>query len=83
METLNKTLLITLLDFAQMDVPASVSRLALELNRSRAQIATGLNQLAQEGLVAPETVRLTFVGLMHATGLRARHYRSQGKDVAA
>ncbi len=76
METLNNTLLITLLDFAQNDIHASVARLAKELSVTRAQVAIGLNQLAEDGLVRPDTVRLTFVGLMKAAGLRSRIHRS-------
>lgn len=76
METLNKQLLITLLDFAQCDVPANVQVLARELCATRAEVAKGLNELARLGLVRPETIRLTFVGLMHATGLRASMQQS-------
>lgn len=70
METLNKTLLIALLDLAQNDVPASVARLANELDVAPAQVAGGLNHLAEAGLVRPETIRLTILGLMRAAGLR-------------
>lgn len=70
METLNKTLLVALLDLAQNDVPASVACLATELDLTRAQVAIGLNQLAEVGLVRPETIRLTILGLMRAAGLR-------------
>ncbi len=76
METLNNTLLVTLLDLAQNDVHASVARLATEIGVTRAQVAIGLNQLAEDGLVRPETVRLTFVGLMKAAGLRGAMHRS-------
>ena len=69
METLNKTLLVTLLDLAQNDVPASVACLAKELGLTRAQVAIGLNRLAEDGLVRPETIRLTILGLMRAVGL--------------
>jgi Mn-dependent DtxR family transcriptional regulator len=81
METLNSILLVTLLEMAQNDEPASVSRLARELDLTRAEVATRLNQLSKLGLVRAETIRLTFVGLMRATGLRAR--RSQPSGVAA
>lgn len=70
METLNKTLLVALLDLAQNDVAASVACLSTELGLTRAQVAVGLNQLAQDGLVRPETIRLTILGLMRAAGLR-------------
>ena len=72
MTTLNKSLLISLLNLAQSDQAASVQLLAIELGVSRAVVAGGLNELVLEGLVRPETIRLTFVGLMHATGLRNR-----------
>lgn len=81
METLNKTLLIVLLDLAQNDVPASVARLATELGVTRAQVAIGLNQLAEAGLVRPETIRLTILGLMHAAGLRGA--MQAAREVAA
>jgi hypothetical protein len=70
MKTLNKTLLVVLLDLAQNDVPASVARVADELGITRAEAAVGLNELATAGLVRPETVRLTILGLMRAAGLR-------------
>lgn len=76
METLNNTILVTLLDLAQNDVHANVARLASELGVTRAQVAIGLNQLAEEGLVRPETVRLSFVGLMKAAGLRGKMQQS-------
>ncbi len=83
METLNKKLLMTLLDLAQSDVPASVQGLALELGLSRREVAEDLNLLAEEGLVRAETCRLTFVGLMHATGLRAALRRANSEDCRA
>jgi Mn-dependent DtxR family transcriptional regulator len=81
METLNKILLVTLLDLAQNDVPASVARLATELGVTRAQVAVGLNELSERGLVRPDTIRLTFVGLMSAAGLRSAG--RSARDVAA
>lgn len=81
METLNNALLVTLFEMAQNDEPASVDRLARELSLTRAEVATRLNQLSRQGLVRAETIRLTFVGLMRATGLRAR--RSSDRNVAA
>jgi Mn-dependent DtxR family transcriptional regulator len=84
METLNKQLLVALFDLAQSDAPANVQALALLLNVSRAEVAGGLNQLAMEGLVCPETIRLTFFGLMHATGVKARQDRQRAsRSVAA
>jgi len=71
METLNKNILIALLDCAQNDLPASVQVLAQELGVSRREVADALNGLVLEGLVRGETCRLTFVGLMHAAGARA------------
>ena len=76
METLNKNLLIALLDLAQSDTPASVQALSQYLQLSRRQVADELDLLAKEGLVRAETCRLTFVGLMHATGLRSAARRS-------
>ena len=72
MTHLNKQVLIALLDLAQADVHASVQALALSLGSSRREVASALNELAHLGLVRPETVRLTLVGLMHAAGLRER-----------
>jgi Mn-dependent DtxR family transcriptional regulator len=71
METLNRNLLITLLDFAQSDVRASVQRLALKLGVSRSAVAGALNDLAMQGLVSAETMRLTMMGLVCASSLRA------------
>ncbi len=73
MTTLNKDIVVTLLNLAQADQHASVHVLAEKLGLSRAEIATSLNELALEGLIRPETIRLTFVGLMFASGMRARH----------
>jgi len=72
MAHLNKQVLVALLDLAQGDVHASVQALALAVGASRREVASALNDLAQQGLVRPETVRLTLVGLMHAAGLRER-----------
>lgn len=79
MTHLNKQVLIALLDLAQADVHASVQAVALSLGCSRQEVATALNDLACRGLVRPETVRLTLVGLLHAAGLR----QSQRQTVAA
>lgn len=79
MTHLNKQVLIALLDLAQGDVHASVQAVALAVGVSRREAATALNQLARLGLVRAETVRLTLVGLMRATGLR----QSQRQIVAA
>lgn len=81
METLNKALLIALLDLAQTDVSASVQALAEATGYPRTKVAGGLNVLAKKGLVRPETVRLTMVGLVQAAALRAR--RPQARSVAA
>lgn len=81
METLNKELLIALLDLAQMDVSASVQALAEATGHPRTKVASGLNALAEKGLIRPETVRLTMVGLVQAASLRAR--RPQTRSVAA
>lgn len=78
MKTLNKTLLVVLLDLAQNDVPASVARVAAELGITRAEAAAGLNELSLAGFVRPETVRLTILGLMRAAGLRGALQRSRG-----
>ena len=71
MTHLNKSLLVALLDLAQSDVSASVNVLALCIGASRKEVACGLNELDQLGLVRGEKIRLTFVGLMKASGLRA------------
>ncbi len=84
MDHLNKKLLIALLDLAQTDVHASVTTLARHLGVTRKEVARGLSDLAELGWVRPETVRLTFVGLMKAAGLRARlRARASQRDVAA
>lgn len=72
MTHLNKKLLVSLLDLAQADRAANVQSLAVSLNMSRREVASALNELAEAGLVRAETVRLTFVGLMRASGLRAQ-----------
>jgi len=72
MTHLNKQVLIALLDLAQGDVRASVQALSIAVGCSRQEAATALNELAVRGLVRPETVRLTMLGLMHACGLRER-----------
>lgn len=72
MNTLNKNLLITLLEFAQSDVRASVAHLAFEMHLPRRTVAGGLNALALHGLVLAETCRLTLPGLAVAASLRAK-----------
>jgi Mn-dependent DtxR family transcriptional regulator len=72
MTHLNKQVLVALLDLAQGDVHASVQAVAVAVGCSRPAVASALNELALRGLVRPETVRLTLVGLMHAAGLRER-----------
>lgn len=85
METLNKHLLVVLLDCAQANVPASVQQLSQELGVPRRVVAEGLNQLDRAGLVSAGNVRLTLCGLMHATGLRKRALENSapGKQGAA
>lgn len=72
MTHLNKQVLIALLDLAQGDVRASVQTVSVATGSTRREVATALNELARLGLVRPETIRLTLVGLMHASGLRQR-----------
>ena len=48
-----------------------------EHNWNDRKVACGLNELDQLGLVRAEKVRLTFVGLMKATGLRAQSTATQ------
>jgi len=72
MTHLNKQVLIALLDLAQGDVRASVQSIAVATGQPRPAVATALNELAQLGLVRAETIRLTLVGLMRASGLRQR-----------
>jgi Mn-dependent DtxR family transcriptional regulator len=76
MNTLNKQVLVSLYELAQLDVPASVQTVALHLGVSRREAASSLNALSEAGLVRAETLRLTFFGLMKATGLRHRQQRS-------
>ncbi len=75
MNTLNRRLLVTLLDFAQTDVRASVAHLAFEMHLPRRTVANGLNRLAQRGLIDPGACRLTMVGLVAAASLRASGLR--------
>lgn len=77
METLNRNLLLSLLDLAQRDVAANVVKLSFELGVPRAAVACGLNELAEQGLVRPSTVRLTMMGLVLASSVRAEMRRSR------
>jgi hypothetical protein len=77
MNTLNKNVLLSLFDLAQLDVPASVQTVALHLGISRREAASSLNTLSESGLIRAETLRLTFFGLMKATGLRHRQESSR------
>jgi hypothetical protein len=79
METLNNSILISLLNLAQADTRANVQVLANDRGESRVRVARGLGELADEGLIDPQAIRLTFVGLMHASGLRARHLRAEAE----
>lgn len=79
METLNSSILISLLNLAQADTRANVQVLAQALSESRVRVARALGELAAEGLIDPQTIRLTFVGLMHATGLRSRRLRAEAE----
>lgn len=71
MDTLNKRILIILLDAAQSGERASVQFLADRLGVSRTAVADAFSVLDQAGLVRAETIRLTFLGLTEALGLRA------------
>jgi Mn-dependent DtxR family transcriptional regulator len=72
MAHLNESLLLALFDCARADERASVQSVALRLGLSRREVAVGLNQLDQLGLVRAATIRLTFLGLAKAAGLVSR-----------
>ncbi len=79
MDTLNKGILIALLDAAQSDERASIQYLSDRLGRTRAEVAQAVSELDRLGLVRAETVRLSFLGLTGALGLRAQARRSAGR----
>jgi Mn-dependent DtxR family transcriptional regulator len=79
METLNKRILVTLFELASSDERASIQELATRLGQTRRAIAEAVSELDRLGLVRAETVRLTFVGLTRALGLRAKANR-QGQS---
>ena len=72
MDNLNSRILIALFDLSQLDQRASVTALAERLGCPRRDVAEALNGLDGRGLVRSETVRLTFLGLARAAGLRAK-----------
>lgn len=75
METLNKKILVTLFELASSDERASVQELAVRLGQTRREVAEAVSELDRLGLVRAETIRLTFLGLTRALGLRARANR--------
>lgn len=77
MDTLNKGILIALLDAAQADEKASIQYLAERLGSTRTEIANAVSQLDRLGLVRVETVRLSFLGLTEALGFRAAARRAR------
>lgn len=79
MDTLNKGILIALLDAAQTDEKASIQYLSDRLGQTRAEVAQAVSELDRRGLVRAETVRLSFLGLTEALGLRAQARRSAAR----
>ncbi|OQX66848.1 MAG: hypothetical protein B6A08_18320 [Sorangiineae bacterium NIC37A_2] len=80
MDTLNKGILIALLDAAQHDERASIQYLSDRLGRTRTEVAQAVSELDRRGLVRAETVRLSFLGLTEALGLRARARQSAARN---
>lgn len=79
MDNLNNRTLIALFELSQMDQRPSVAAVAEHLGSTLRQVAESLSALDRAGLVRAETVRLTFLGLARAAGLRAR----MGQTLAA
>lgn len=71
MDTLNKRILILLLDAAQSDDRASIQFLSDRLGVPRTEVAGAVSWLDRIGLVRAETIRLTFLGLSEALAVRA------------
>lgn len=81
MDTLNKRILIVLLDAAQSNERATVQFLADRLGVTRRKAAEAVSDLDRLGLVRAETIRLSFLGLTEALGLRAAARRSANRVV--
>ncbi len=67
----NNSVLYTLLDLAKNDCHATVLRVAEAAGLERAEVLTALAALDKVGLVDKDTVRLTMMGLVVASNLRA------------
>jgi Mn-dependent DtxR family transcriptional regulator len=76
METLNNQILLALFDLASAEERASIQALAVRLGVSRREVAETVSHLDRLGLVRAENVRLTFVGLTRALGLRSAATRA-------
>jgi Mn-dependent DtxR family transcriptional regulator len=70
METLNNQILLALFELASHDERASIQALSVRLGITRREAAEAVSRLDTAGLVRAENVRLTFVGLTRALGLR-------------
>jgi hypothetical protein len=73
----NNAVLYTLLDLAKNDVHATVLRVAEAAGLDRPQVVAALASLDKVGLVDRETVRLTMMGLVVASNLKAPRARRQ------
>lgn len=67
----NNAVLYTLLDLAKNDCHATVLRVAEAAGLERAVVVSSLASLDKVGLVDRERVRLTMMGLVVASGLKA------------
>jgi Mn-dependent DtxR family transcriptional regulator len=76
METLNNKVLLTLFELASAEERASIQALAVRLGVTRRDVAEAVSRLDRLGLVRAENVRLTFIGLTRALGLRASASRA-------
>jgi len=75
MTHLNKSILIALLDLAQLDQAADLHQLSLACGQTSSRIRLALYELESLGFVDAGRVRLSFLGLAKAAGLRARARR--------
>lgn len=79
----NNAVLYTLLDLAKNDCHATVLRVAEAAGLERAEVVTALAALDKVGLVDRERVRLTMMGLVVASGLKAPKARREIAKKAA
>jgi predicted transcriptional regulator len=83
MNSAHNAVLFSLLDLAKNDQHATVLRVADAAGLDRAEVVSSLAALDKVGLVDSDRVRLTMMGLVVASGLKAPRARREIAKKAA